>query len=272
MLPGHGLNPLNNNSTSAGNWLVALNYRWLHSDRHYVGDVEQKHRKDQGTEVINDSHFLDLGLSYQWNPRLSTTFTLPMVYSDRSSFYEHSGGSPATGAQRGYTQAGGIGDVRLSGNVWLWDPADIPKGNIQLGLGIKAPTGDYKSTDTFNTVRGPEQRYVDQSIQPGDGGWGFTMEFFGFRQIHDRTSLYAQGFYLFNPRSVNGVSTVTANPRGKSIGALNRTLASPTATPEQKATAQARLDAATALGFNTPTALEDVMSVGDQFLARTGIA
>ncbi len=269
MLPGHGQNPLDDSLTS-GDWSVALSYRWLHSDRHFVGDVEQKQRQALGTEVINDSHFFDLGVSYQFTPRISAAFTLPVVHSDRSSFYEHSGGSPATGAQRGHSQATGIGDVRLTGYAWLWDPSKHPKGNIQVGLGIKAPSGDYEATDTFNTVRGPEERPVDQSIQPGDGGWGVSLEFFAYREIFDRTSVYAQGFYLLSPRDVNGVTTEIANPRGRTITALNRTIASPTATPAAKATAQARLNAATALGYNTPTALEDVMSVSDQYLARTG--
>ncbi len=269
MLPGHGQNPLDD-SVVAGAWSAAVGYRWLHSDRHFVGDVEQTHRQAQGTEVINDSHFWDLGVSYQFTPRFSATFTLPLVYSDRSSYYEHSGGSPATGAQRGHSQAAGIGDVRLTGFAWIWDPAAHPKGNLQVGLGLKAPSGNYDATDTFNTVRGPEVHAVDQSIQPGDGGWGFTLEFFGYREIFDRASVYAQGYYLFNPEAVNGVSTEIANPRGKTITALNRTLASPTASAAQKATAQARLDAATALGYNTAAALEDVMSISDQYLARTG--
>ena len=251
-------------------WAASVGYRWLHSDRHFVGDVEQKQRQAQGTEVINDSHFIDLGLSYQITPRAGVALVLPFVYSDRSSFYEHSGGSPATGARRGHSRAGGIGDIRLTGNVWLWNPTKHPKGNIQLGLGLKAPTGDYEATDTFNTVRGPEEHFVDQSIQPGDGGWGFSAEFYAYREIFERTSVYAQGFYMFNPRDVNGVSTGIANPRGRTITALNRTLANPASTPAQVATAQTRLNAATALGYNTPTALEDVMSVTDQYLARAG--
>jgi hypothetical protein len=269
MLPGHGQHDPEN-GLMGGDWSVALNYRWLHSDRHFVGDVEQKQRQSLGTEVVNDSHFFDLAVSYQFTPRFSSTLTLPVVHSDRSSFYEHSGGSPATGAVRGYSQATGIGDLRLTTYAWLWDPSHHPKGNVQVGLGLKAPTGDYEATDTFNTVRGPEEHAVDQSIQPGDGGWGFSLEFFAYRELFERTSVYAQGFYLFNPEDVNGVSTEIANPRGRTITALNRTLASPTATPAQKATAQARLDAATALGYNTPTALEDVMSISDQYLARAG--
>lgn len=251
-------------------WAASVGYRWLHSDRHFVGDVEQKQRQAQGTEVINDSHFIDLGLSYQITPRVGVALVLPFVYSDRSSFYEHSGGSPATGARRGHSRASGIGDIRLTGNVWLWNPTKHPKGNIQLGLGLKAPTGDYEATDTFNTVRGPEEHFVDQSIQPGDGGWGFSAEFYAYREIFERTSVYAQGFYMFNPRDVNGVSTEIANPRGRTITALNRTIANPASTPAQVATAQARLNTATALGYNTPTALEDVMSVTDQYLARAG--
>lgn len=253
-------------------WAASVSYRWLHSDRHFVGDVEQTQRKAQGTEVINDSHFIDLGISYQFTPRLAASLTLPFVYSDRSSFYEHSGGSPATGAQRGHSQVAGIGDLRLGASAWLWDPAKHPKGNIQFGLGLKLPTGDYKATDTFNTVRGPEEHYVDQSIQPGDGAVGFSAEFYAYREIFERTSVYAQGFYLFNPKAVNGVSTEIANPRGRTITALNRTIANPASTPAQIATAQARLNAATALGYNNDRALEDVMSVTDQYLGRAGLS
>ncbi|MBM3824726.1 MAG: hypothetical protein FJ404_17890 [Verrucomicrobia bacterium] len=47
-----------------GDWEATLGYRWLHSDRHFVGDREQPQRQDLGTEVINDSHFFDLSLRY----------------------------------------------------------------------------------------------------------------------------------------------------------------------------------------------------------------
>lgn len=38
-------------------------YRWLHSDRHFVGDVEQTQRQREGSEVINDQNFMDLSLT-----------------------------------------------------------------------------------------------------------------------------------------------------------------------------------------------------------------
>ncbi|MBM3824727.1 MAG: hypothetical protein FJ404_17895 [Verrucomicrobia bacterium] len=128
---------------------------------------------------------------------------LPFVYSDRSSLYEHDR------LNRHHTQAGGIGDARLSAYAWIWDPATKPNGNLQVGLGFKVPTGDYKATDTFISATGPVTGYVDQSIQPGDGGWGFTLELNGWRKLFDKTFAYAQGFYLFNPQDENGAPTTT---------------------------------------------------------------
>lgn len=252
-----------------GEWQVFTSYRWLHSFRHFAGDEETRNaagltRVQAGTEVINDSHFFDLGVSYQFTPRFSATAVLPFVYSDRSSLYEHSAGG------RHHTQAGGLADVRVAGYAWLLDPVDMPKGNIQLGLGLKAPTGDYTAQDTFQTARGPEQHYVDQSIQPGDGGWGFTAELFGFQKIVDRLSAYVQAYYLFNPQGVNGIPSRTSNLRGKTYGALLRDSTSSNAATQ--ATAKARLATAKALGYDNFESLEDVMSIGDQYMYRGGLS
>lgn len=193
---------------SEGNWQVGLGYRWLHSDRHFVGDQEQKYRQEQNTEVINDSHFFDASLTYAFSPRFSATLVLPFVYSDRSSLYEHKGNASG---ERYHTQAGGLGDVRIAAYGWIWDPAKLPRGNVQLGLGLKTPTGQKDATDIFTRTNGPTLDYVDQSIQPGDGGWGFTAELYAWRELFARTAVYLQGFYLFNPENINGVPTRIAN-------------------------------------------------------------
>ncbi|MBX3746806.1 MAG: hypothetical protein KF833_15965 [Verrucomicrobiae bacterium] len=248
-----------------GDWEVSLSYRWLHSFRHFASDRETRNaagltRVEAGTEVINDSHFFDVGVSYTFSPRYSASLVLPFVYSDRSSLYEHSAGG------RHHTQAGGLGDLRLSGYAWVIDPATAPKGNIQFGLGMKFPTGDYKATDTYQTARGPEVHYVDQSIQPGDGGWGFSTEMFGYQRIADRLSAYVQGFYLFNPESENGVSSRTSNFRGKTYQALLNGAAA------GNATAIARLDRAESLGYANYKSLEDNMSIADQYMVRGGLS
>jgi hypothetical protein len=208
---GTGFCPLGLHDESAflgaGDWQIGLSYRWLYSDRHFRGSHEERHRQAQGTEVINDSHFFDVNIVHGISSRFSAGLVVPFVYSERSAPYEHSG-------VRHTTRAGGLSDVRLTGYMWLWDPVTMPKGNISLGIGPKFPTGDYKATDIFHRATGPELGYVDQSIQPGDGGWGFGVEVSAFREVFPKASLYFQGSYLFNPENVNGVPppTVRGNP------------------------------------------------------------
>lgn len=212
-----------------GDWSVGVSYRWLHSDKHFVGDREQKQRQVLGNEVINDSHFIDTSVSYNFSSRFSTTLVLPFVYSDRSSLYEHDR------RNRHHSSASGLADVRLSAYAWVWDPAKTPDGNLQFGLGLKAPTGDHEVMDTFISATGPVRGYVDQSIQPGDGGWGFTVEMNGWRKIVERTFAYGQLFYLFNPEDQNGTPTTTG-------------------------------------AFSRPNPYEQISSVPDQYMARAGVS
>ncbi|MDX1951204.1 MAG: hypothetical protein SFY81_03420 [Verrucomicrobiota bacterium] len=178
-----------------GDWQGTVAYRWLRSDRHFVGRNEQKHRKFDGTEVINDTHFIDLTATYAATDQLWVSLTIPFVHSDRSSLYEHGR------IQRGHTQAGGLADVRLVGSYWIFNPTEAKKGNISFGLGVKAPTGDYKATDTFGTSSNTTViRYVDSSIQPGDGGWGIILETQGYLHIAGNLSGYMNASYLINPR------------------------------------------------------------------------
>ena len=186
-----------------GDWQASLAYRWLHSDRHFIGSVEQKQRQAEGSEVINDVHTFDLTATYAATKRLSLSLTLPFVHADRSSLYEHR--KDGIGNGRHHMQAGGLGDVRLVGNFWLFSPDRHTNGNIALGLGLKAPTGDYKATDFKFFYDGAVLDYVDNSIQPGDGGWGVLWEMQAFQKLFDRTFAYANTTYLFNPQNTNSI-------------------------------------------------------------------
>jgi hypothetical protein len=180
-----------------GGWQATVAHRWFRSDRHFVGKEEQPQRQANGTEVINDSHFIDVVGTYAITRQLWASLTLPFVVHDRSSLYEHLGNASG---QRFHTQASGLADMRLGANYWLMKPEKYNKGNISFGIGLKAPTGDYEATDTFIRPAGPTLRYVDSSIQPGDGGWGFYLETQGYHQIVGNLSAYMNGSYLFNPR------------------------------------------------------------------------
>lgn len=193
-----------------GQWELAGTYQYFRSFRHFRGDHEEANRVEDGTEVINISHSTDVGLSYGLSNRIGLTLNVPLIYYDRSSLYEHYGNSLSSnpGRLRFDTGSMGLGDVRLSGSVWLFDPMTSYKGNVSVGFGIKAPTGDSNVQDTFHKVAADGSdslvtKAVDQSIQLGDGGWGFTLETEGFRSVFSKASVYFNGFYLFNPREVN---------------------------------------------------------------------
>lgn len=163
--------------TSAKGWQFNTAYRYFKSYKHFVGTVEQKERVEHGTDVRNWQHSMNFTLIRQLSNRWSLAFDVPVISNTRSSMYEHYGNSSTSPNARRTTSSFGVGDVRITGYYWLLDPVKSPKGNIQAGLGIKLPTGDYKYTDFFyrndtTSVLGP----VDQSIQLGDGGTGFTTE------------------------------------------------------------------------------------------------
>jgi hypothetical protein len=121
----------------------------------------------------------------------------------------------------------------------MMDPAKVHKGNLQIGVGIKLPTGNANYQDFFykkadSSLLGA----VDQSIQLGDGGTGISVELNGFYNFNHQLGVYGSFFYLCNPREVNGTSTTRGG-----------------------------ITSADAKKYNT-----DVMSVPDLYMARSGLS
>lgn len=205
-------------------WEATLGYRWLYSDRHFKGREEQKHRQAEGSDVRNDSHFIDATIAYGISKRTSVSLTLPFVSSQRSSIYEHRALDAAGNEERHEMSASGLADVRLTTTTWLFDPEAHHSGNIALGIGVKAPTGDSEAKDikykNSGTKKNPGTNYtqldfVDQSIQPGDGGWGFIVEAQGFQKLFDNAAAYMQMSYLISPEEMNGAYRLTGTPQVK---------------------------------------------------------
>jgi hypothetical protein len=194
--------------STGGMWLLGINSRYFKSYKHFVGKEEQKERVERGTEVINHFFSTDIGVTRQFNNTWSASLFVPITSNARSSLYEHYGNASTSPNARRSTHSFGLGDVRIALYRWIFDPATSGKANVQIGAGLKLPTGDYRYQDYFyrndsTKVLGP----VDQSIQLGDGGTGFTTEVNMFFQINKKSGLYTNAFYLFNPREQNGVST-----------------------------------------------------------------
>lgn len=200
--------------TSLG-WQATIGYRWLRSARHFTGTHEDTERREEGSQVVNNSHFVDVALTYEFTPRFSATLTLPFVNHDRSSVVRDASRAII---ERFHVQSSGIGDIRLAGNYWLINPAAKPRGNVLISLGVDMPTGEDDVSDThrrYNGLTGMVDditRTVDQSIQPGDGGWGIPIDLYAYYSINDRLAAYLSGSYLITPEERNGVLTGRGNP------------------------------------------------------------
>ncbi|MCW3118596.1 MAG: hypothetical protein JWM28_2678, partial [Chitinophagaceae bacterium] len=199
---------------SKGDFQIGGNYRYFHSWRHFVGREEQPQRqntgggigadgKDHGNAVNIYSHALDLNLSYGLTSRIQLYVSVPYVHNERSQVLRQT--LPVVDTFRYSVFAKGLGDVRLGANYWIFDPAKAQKGNLSVGLGIKLPTGSHSKTDQAPQANGTKRIAVmDQAIQPGDGGLGISVEIQGFRQLYRSIYVFANGYYLFNPKESNG--------------------------------------------------------------------
>jgi hypothetical protein len=96
--------------------------------------------------------------------------------------------------------------------MWLHRPPAESGWNISFGVGLKLPTGNSGVENTTIGSNGkPVTAAVDQSIQLGDGGWGIPLDIQAYKRI-GKTTLYASGTYLLNPRDTNGVQTGRGRP------------------------------------------------------------
>ena len=63
----------------------------------------------------------------------------------------------------------------------------------------------------MDTPFGRQRRLNDQSVQLGDGGFGFTIDTFAFKSFKHLT-IFGAATYLFNPRNTNGVPAGRPRP------------------------------------------------------------
>lgn len=218
-------------------WQFSFGWRHQYSDKHFIGSDHQQARDSLHSQVKNDINLFDFGFTYGWSADTTISVSIPYLIAERSS---RSTIPNSTETYRNNVSARGIGDVSVVARKWLLDVETHTDENIALGLGVKLPTGQDNAQDTFVVTSGSppaltnQSRTVDQSIQPGDGGWGYVLDGQAFTRLGNFTP-YFSGSYLFNPRGTNGVTTW-------------------------------RFPSTT----NKAARYEKVMSVADQYLARLG--
>lgn len=205
---GLGQYNLTSNSFSTSNWQISINNRYFKAYRDYIGKHDQHTPKQDQNDIYSFSTNFEIIrlLPKGWSLDLG----FPISANKRNTDLEH--GGPNT--RRHITKAFGMGDLHIIAYKWLFKPSD--QGNIQLGLGIKFPTGDFKKQDYF--YRNDTTRIlstVNPSIQLGDGGTGIITElntfyFLGPKRIF---SLYGNFYYLINPTDINGTQYTQGKPQ-----------------------------------------------------------
>ena len=208
-ISGFGQFNLTDNSFTATDWQINVTGRYFKSFRDFNEKEEVK--PTPGNESVNHVYSLDMTFTKMLSRGWALSLSVPVTANDRTTTIEHGG----LNTKRRTTRSFGMGDIRFTAFKWLLKPSVRQKGNIQVGVGIKLPTGDYKYQDYF--YRNDSTRIlssVNPSIQLGDGGTGFTTELNTFYYLNPTKTLTAFGnfYYLFNPRDLSGTQYTTGRP------------------------------------------------------------
>jgi hypothetical protein len=195
-----------------GEWQLDVAFRDSTADKHYSLDVEQVQRQQLGTNVINTQKQTLFYLSHAVTDRVSFSVAVPVVVATWGI------PRPLTPPGARATEHGqGLGDISAVGRYWVFDPAKHSDRNLSVGLGFKAPSGNQNQYDVYNDNNGlnPTSKPIDQSIEPGDGGWGAQLEVQGFSRV-GRTFVFGSINYLANPKDVNDA------PSGRAAAGFQR--------------------------------------------------
>jgi hypothetical protein len=200
-------------------WLLDINNRYFEAHTLYQG-AKDVSPADPSNGLSIYEYSMNFELSRILKNGWSLAVDLPISSNTFVSRLEHASGD------RHSTHSFGIGDLRFTAFKWLLSSDHAHKGNIQLGAGLKFPTGNYHSTDYFYysksdptlKIVGP----VNGAIQLGDGGTGITTELNAFYIFNKTFSVFTELFYLISPVNQNGVSSqvngVPPNPAAVEAG------------------------------------------------------
>ena len=182
---------------------VEVDWRSFSSFRHFSGEVENTQRALLNTQIKNHQNIYNISADLQLTPRWSVNAFVPVLQGTRNQKY----------APYGIYDIAGVGDMIVGAQAWVIKPPAENGGNIAISAGLKLPTGLSNGMGTARLANGTiEKAVADQSLQPGDGSWGFTLGAQAYKQTLFHTVGYFQGSWLFNPRDTNGVPTFRAVP------------------------------------------------------------
>lgn len=180
----------------AHEWQLTLAYRQLEAEDWFVGNRKVA-VAPYGLPGVFKIHTFVGDVSYAVNDRLRVRASVPFqtaafsrIWGDGQVHVQHSTG---------------IGDISAMGELWLLDPRTSERGNVSVGLGLKAPTGSHTKASKFYTPTAAIDFPADQTIQASDGGWAILTQAQAFRQVTEHAFAYAFGSYMVSPKARSDV-------------------------------------------------------------------
>jgi hypothetical protein len=180
------------------NLTIDIGYRVFNSNKYFQGSKEIA----RPTAVENHQNIFDIGVEYRVSPRWSLIADIPVYNGTRNQIY------PPVGI----FQVSGLGDVTVGAQSWIFRPPTENGGNVAVNASVKLPTGIDDATGSGLYKGQIVKATADQSLQPGDGSWGFNVGTEGYKPVWRSAAVYEQANYLFNPRNTNGVATFRSQP------------------------------------------------------------
>ncbi|HZQ43752.1 MAG TPA: hypothetical protein VFA99_10905 [Acidobacteriaceae bacterium] len=187
---------------SIHNLTLNIGYRVFNSNKYFQGSTEIA----RPNAVRNHQNIFDIGIEYQLSPHWSFIADVPVFNGTRNQIYP-----PA-----GIFQVSGLGDTLVGAQSWIFRGPTENGGNIAVSAQLKIPTGINNATGSALSKGQTITATADQSLQPGDGGWGFVLGTQGYKRLWSTASAYGQASYLFNPEDTNNVATFRSQP-GQSV-------------------------------------------------------
>lgn len=185
-------------------WRLTLGYRRLASNEWFIGTEDASSRGPGGQSPVFRINTLIADIAFAPTERLQFHLGVPFSGGSFSVIWpdklKHS------------QSVKGIGDISVLGEAWLLSPKTHQGGNVSFGLGIKAPTGRNDAASYIYTATAAVPYPADQTVQPGDGGWGILLQSQAFRQVTERVYGYAFGSYTVNPKARGDVQFRPSTP------------------------------------------------------------
>lgn len=191
-----------------GHGTLSLGFRNVYANQYFLNShiFRSFNRVEQPTRLWNT---LDLTGTYQLTRRVNLQATMPLQWNQASFLIPFTKG-PVAESFRQRLSTAGVGDIVLMERTWLFNPENVKRGNVLLGLGLKLPTGNYRGNNNWTGV-GPgvwNNKPAPLTIMIGDGGVDVLAEILAYRVVKfpvRQTNLFAAGSYLITPRGTTGI-------------------------------------------------------------------